>query len=138
MEIIAQKNGQEKKFSEYSWSLLPADKNGWQIVPEGSQTAKNEVKTPPSTGQKTTTDQVVTNEVNKTANQTAKNEVKTDQNPDEFYELAKENVKREIIKDYLDINEIPYKQNDKHDVLIELLRNKLNGDIELLKKEFSI
>lgn len=160
MKVIAEKNGRFKKFSKEAWENLSGNTNGWKEVTGLNQTAVNEVVDVAPTGNVTKPkDQVAENEVapsteSATADQTANNEVKTEvvdvspevkneeevavENTDEFYSVAKNNLKKNIIKDYLDMNQVEYKQADNLDTLIALLAAKLENNIELLKTEFAI
>lgn len=134
--IIAIKNKITKPFSQLAWDLLGENKNGW--VEQSAQTAENKAIKTPETGQKEKpTVQVVENLANKEAEQSAQ----TAENANEinlFNELAKEHLTKGNIKDYFDSNEISYKATDSLGDLISLLNEKLAGDVELLKSQFSI
>ncbi len=148
MFVLAEKNGRRKKFTREAWENLGTNTNGYTLVIEVNQIAENEVAIPePPSGQvQKIEDQIVENQVakNDTVDQLAKNNLETktetpnvdEVDQDEFYQLAKNNLKRATLKDYLDINHISYKQNDTHDALIEILSGTLENNIEKLKSEF--
>lgn len=136
--IIAKKGDLKKKFTSVAWNNLGENKNGWVEV-SGSiveNTATNK-KTPPPSGTSETKTAATAQKVENLAKAEAPSpaESKAD---DAFIALAKEKLTRNQIKDYFDLKEVPYKQNDNLDTLIQSLSVLFNNNVEQLKIEFSL
>lgn len=151
---------QSKQFSEEVWRFMGKNKNGWVKVSDS--VAENTVtkKAEPSTGEKgvatnqvaenTATkkeEQVATNNAEKVENTAAStdNTATTDavsqeeQNKKDFFALVKENLTKNVIKNYLDDDavNIPYKATTV-DEFSEILYTHFNGNIAELKSTFKI
>lgn len=142
--IIAKKGTITKSFSPLSWELLGDNKNGWvETSPVGAKP-----NTIPETGQKEepkpqVAENILTKEiVNVSVVETKPNTIPeiVVENKTAFFELAKNSLTKNLIKDYFDKEEVSvtYKATDNLDTLIGLLHDNLQGDIELLKSKFSL
>lgn len=146
VHLTIRKGIQVKKISQYAWDLLPEGKNGWELAEATGQVVVNEV---PSSGkvvdagtvvnEAENKDQIVVNEISETnedleaAGQVVLSE------KEKFISFATEaKIKTGLIKDFLDINDVKYKQKDSPEVLIEKLADFFGNDIEKLKTEFSL
>lgn len=151
MPIIAIKNGRTKKFSEEVWKNLGNNKNGWEKQSDSVAENTSKKKPIPETGEKANpTKQVVENTVVKNepvADQIVDNKLKGSdsvaENNDEkskFISLAKSNLTKSVMKDYLDLPEVnlPYKTSDSSEDLASILFEAFNGDIAALKAKFEI
>lgn len=162
-QLIIEKEGQRKPINPVAWELMGENKNGWTIVANASQTVSNEVKNdPPDTGAKKenppANSQTVSNEVKengKNTSQTVSNEMKPEEGnlqpsdtnnagntepveaSKEFKTVA-EDLTAGPIKDFLDLNQVPYKSNAKKSELIDHLAGFLKNNVELLKIEFGL
>ena len=148
MDITVQKGTQVKTMTQEAWDLLK-NKNGWEKVVYSSEPVINSVVVP-ETGDKKVDNNAVVNEANQeVTNQPVINEVETAkekldngaENNEEvstFNEVAKANLNKEKIKNYLDGKEVSYHPNTGLDKLIEKLSEVLEGNIETLKAEFKL
>ncbi len=152
--IIAKKGKLTKPFSQLSWDNLGENKNGWVEVTGGTTENIATKKVAPPTGDKAPAigdlktenilgkkDEVITNDLSKVNNSSDPSiEAFIAEQKAAFVEVAKANLNKGLIKDYLDSLEEPvkYKANDNFETLIDLLHENLAGDIELLKSKFSI
>lgn len=141
----------KKTVTQLAWDNMGQNKNGWEVETDHEQPVTNEVKNAPAPGTAKTSNAAVTNEVAKpektdSESTTIANEVKNapeDTEPSgvvldpEFFKAAR-GLSKSQIKDFLDINQVTYKQNAGHDALISILGKHLKGDIETLKSEFSL
>ncbi len=141
--ILATKNGLKKKFELTSWNLLK-DKNGWVPVSEQRQIVENvqRQKEIPDSGQKKTVDvqfQKVSSETLPVANnpQNIENEA-TLSVDDVFASFVNKNLSKSSVKDFLDQNNIPYKNTMSLEKgLTEILSKHFGNDVEKLKVEFN-
>jgi len=153
--ILVRKGNQTKHMSTLAWSLLPADKQGWAPVENEVGTVVNEVSQEKfgKKSAKVVNTGVVTNEVVEEKDQTVSNEVPVVENevggkqiviiPAEQKEAFIKQVEdakitKTQLKDYLDVKEISYEQNESKTLLVEKLAEHLGNDVEKLKIEFSI
>lgn len=152
--ILVRKGNQTKHMTKLAWSLLPADKQGWEPVENEVGTVTNEV-TEVKIGKKTAkvvNTGTVTNEVVEEKEQIAVDETKvveTKVNEDVIIIPAEQKalfvdavneakITKTQLKDYLDVKEQPYEQSDSKTILVEKLADFLGNDVEKLKVEFSL
>lgn len=151
--LTIRKGNQQKQITEAAWDLIGENKNGWSIVTEDSAPVVNEIVAAPPTGEPETPadNTAVTNEVVFEETAAVVNEIATtnetseadpasssENTPDDFTEHVLANISKQKVKDYLDQKEIAYKANSSLAVLAGILKNELQGDVELLKLEFSL
>ncbi len=142
-QITIRKGIQTKKITRYAWDLMGENKNGWELTESSDQIVANEVS-------KGVVDAgVVVNESEPVVNQIVANgevlepaatgEETIESDRENFIAVATEaKLKTGVIKDFLDINNVEYKQKDKPEVLIEKLADFFVNDVEKFKAEFSI
>lgn len=144
--IQAIKNGNTKLFSEVVWNTLGKEKNGWVKLEDSiaSNSISNQKTQMPNTGEKAVaTNQVVENELTKVEATISEPIVEQKKEVDvakkSFFDLIKENLTKNVIKNYLDDDavNVPYSGNTI-DSLSEVLYTHFNGDIAKLQEAFKI
>lgn len=162
MNIVIIKNGKKKTITQFAWDLMGENKNGWAVLEEKNQKVSNEVVTTKKEKAVTvepsskiiTENASVKNEVDPKPVQKVSNELEpgeasnakgtTEITSEIEIEPSKEfvdtalTIKRSLIKDYLDMKEVPFKQNATDLKLIGLVATLLKNDVELLKSEFGL
>lgn len=147
--VVARKGKITKKFTSIAWTNLGENKNGWvEVNPTPVVNTAPEKKTPPPNGDSTKqSEKTVTVDNTAEAEEKKQDEVEVDNSAtatseaeaeSEFSKLAKANLNKAQIKDYLDAKELTYKSNSSLDALVGTLSTLFNGDVETLKKEFNL
>lgn len=144
-KLTIRKGIQTKTITQYAWDLMGENKNGWELAESSEQVVTNETEAPSNS--KVIDTGIVTNESEESGSQVVTNENEPSESTNvvvsddrtQFIQVATEaKLKSGMIKDFLDINGIEYKQKDKPEVLIEKLADFFQNDIEKFKTEFGV
>lgn len=148
--VVATKKGKRRTFSDQSWALLGANKEGWAPMPETSITniAKPAHRAAPSTGAKAKTEQPIHDVTSKPAEQkiedvtdktsgTAQSDAPDQAEKEATFRKAAEGLNGGIIKDFFDAKGIDYDKSAKKKALITQLGETLSWDVVEFQKLFS-